>query len=125
MKAETRKWIGKAEGDWRVASREVKSRRPVWHVVCFLAQQSAEKYLKALLDENGVPFRKTHDLVLLAETAGPIMPDLQLLSPQLARLTTFAVAARYPGTDADSRAGKEAVSTAGVERARVRSRLRA
>ena len=49
MKPETTEWIDKAEGDWTVAHREMRTANPVWNVVTFLAQQCAEKYLKAFL----------------------------------------------------------------------------
>ena len=65
MKPETQEWIEKAEGDWKVAQREMQAADPVWNVICFLAQQSAEKYLKALLEEHNIAFQKTHDLVVL------------------------------------------------------------
>ena len=32
--------------------------------ICFLCQQSAEKYLKAILEEAGQPIPKTHDLLV-------------------------------------------------------------
>lgn len=44
MKPETVEWINKAEGDWAVAQREMQAPDPVWNVICFLAQQCAEKY---------------------------------------------------------------------------------
>ena len=45
MKPETLEWIDKAEGDWKVAQREMRAADPVWNVASFLAQQCAEKYL--------------------------------------------------------------------------------
>jgi HEPN domain-containing protein len=36
-------WLEKAEADWKVARRESAAADPVWNVVCFLAQQCAEK----------------------------------------------------------------------------------
>lgn len=65
MKPETHEWIDKAEGDWKVAQREMGAADPVWNVTSFLAQQCAEKYLKAYLEERNIPFGKTHDLVVL------------------------------------------------------------
>lgn len=76
MKPETAEWIQRADGDWRVALREMKAARPVYHVVCFLAQQSAEKHLKAFLEESGLPFRKTHDLVVLLNATSGGLPEL-------------------------------------------------
>lgn len=65
--------------------------------LCFDAQQAAEKAVKALLIRVGIPFPHVHDLAVLVsllESAG------EVVSPELteaARLTRFAVAARYPG----------------------------
>ena len=39
MKELTKEWIEKAEGDFRVASREYKTHPPVYDAVCFHAQQ--------------------------------------------------------------------------------------
>jgi HEPN domain-containing protein len=70
MKPETQEWIEKAEGDFKVARREIQTTDPVYEAVCFHAQQCAEKYLKALLEEQILVFRKTHDLVELIDLSG-------------------------------------------------------
>jgi HEPN domain-containing protein len=57
MKPETLEWVEKAEGDWKVAQREIGSTDPVHNVVCFLAQQCSEKYLKAFLEEQWGAFQ--------------------------------------------------------------------
>ncbi len=60
MKLLTREWIDKSEGDFATASREIRVRKsPNYDAVCFHAQQCAEKYLKALLQESEIPFGKT------------------------------------------------------------------
>ena len=60
----TREWVDKAEGDFHTATREARVRKAPNHdAVCFHAQQCAEKYLKALLQEANIPFGKTHNLV--------------------------------------------------------------
>ncbi len=52
MKPITLEWIDKAEGDWHSAQREYRARlRPNYDAACFHAQQCAEKYLKARLEE--------------------------------------------------------------------------
>jgi len=98
LKRATGEWIDKAEGDYAVAGREFAVAHPVFDAVCFHAQQCAEKYLKALLQEHGVAFPRTHDLVALVALAEGAAPALASLRPELARLTAFAVAPRYPGT---------------------------
>jgi HEPN domain-containing protein len=112
MKPETAEWFDKAEGDWKVAQRETGAPDPVWHVICFLAQQSAEKYLKAFLEEHNLRYTKTHDLVVLLRASGGLLTELDTMSEALARLTTFGVAARYPGIEADSGAAESAMEIA-------------
>jgi len=59
MKPLTCEWVAKAEGDFATASREIRVRKsPNYDAVCFHAQQCAEKYIKALLQEDEVPFGK-------------------------------------------------------------------
>ena len=66
--------------------------------VCFHAQQTVEKYIKALLAWGGIDFPKIHDvgeLVLLLPKGR--RPEL---SPEEARrLTSYATTLRYPGED--------------------------
>ncbi len=92
-----REWIRKAEGDLLSASVLVKLGKgcPA-EVVCFHAQQCAEKYLKALLVLRNKAFPRTHDVgELIALLPPALRPDLTELEQQ--RLTSYAVLARYPG----------------------------
>ncbi len=58
MKPLTREWVDKAEGDRSTAQRELRVRKsPNFDAVCFHAQQCAEKYLKALLQERAAAIR--------------------------------------------------------------------
>ena len=51
----TREWIEKAEGDFATAGRELRARKnPNYEAACFHAQQCAEKYLKAILQEQSI-----------------------------------------------------------------------
>ena len=65
MKKVTREWVRKAEVDYRSADGLRRKEPPVHESVCFHCQQCAEKYLKALMEEVGLPIPKTHDLGLL------------------------------------------------------------
>jgi HEPN domain-containing protein len=60
MKPETQEWIEKAEADLKVARREGQTADPVHDAVCFHAQQCAEKYLKAWLEEHNIAFPRIH-----------------------------------------------------------------
>jgi len=64
--------------------------------LCWLAQQAAEKALKAALIYLRVEFARRHDLDVLCN----LLPDdwkLKANRPDLAELTEWAVEARYPG----------------------------
>jgi len=61
MRPLTVEWIEKAEGDFATARRELRvQHKPNFDAVCFHAQQTVEKYLKAFLIEGDVAFPKTH-----------------------------------------------------------------
>ena len=123
MKQRTKEWIGKAEGDWKIAQREAKTTDPVWDGVCFHAQQCVEKYLKAFLEENNISFPKTHDLVSLLNLSGKLLQDLDSLRRQLTNLSTFGIVARSPGEEADREAAEEAMRTGEEARSVIRDRL--
>jgi HEPN domain-containing protein len=123
MKPETQEWIEKAEGDFKVARREIQTADPVYEAVCFHAQQCAEKYLKALLEEQIIVFRKTHDLVELIDLSGGQLPELDPLRTKLAHLSMFGIATRYPGVQADQHAADEALTTAAATRTVVRTKF--
>ncbi len=123
MKPETQEGIEKAEGDRKVARREIQTVHPVWNVVCFLAQQCAEKYLKGFLEEHSIAFQKTHDLLVLLNLSGGPISELDSLRLQLAHLSTFGIATRYPGTQADKQAAENAIQTTETVRTVVRTKL--
>lgn len=101
MKAATRDWVDKAEGDFLAAAALARRRKiPLHDQVCFHSQQCAEKYLKARLEEAGVHFPKTHDLEKLLKLILPVEPLWAALSPACKFLSGFAVEFRYPGAAA-------------------------
>ncbi len=100
MKEETKEWIKRAEDDLRVAKRESRvTDEPSYSAVCFHSQQSAEKYLKAFLQEHEIAIIKTHDLVYLLELILPLRPLWSVYRDELERLNGYAVESRYPGMD--------------------------
>ena len=92
-------WVKKAEADAGTARREaaVKEAPTNWDAVCFHAQQAVEKYLKCLLQQEGVFFTKTHDLSILLNLILPVFTELKDISDDLEWLSAFAVEFRYPG----------------------------
>src|SRR5262245_36716921 len=103
MKRLTKEWVKKAELDYRAAAELHRLSRPVHDVVCFHGQQSAEKYLKALLQELGLPVLRTHDLAQLHALLLPRCPTLRPLRRGLLFLSRHAVDVRYPGFDTSRR----------------------
>ncbi len=121
MKPITQEWIDKAEGDWATLMREYRARKnPNYDAVCFHAQQCAEKYLKARLQEAGIHFAKTHNLLNLLNDLLPIEPSWVNLHKSLAFLTVYAVKYRYPGDSADKVEAKESVKNCRLIRKTVR-----
>lgn len=109
MKPMAAEWIAKAEGDYATVQRETRARKdPNYDGICFHAQQCAEKYLKAALCEGGVTFPRTHDLVALLELLLPARPAWEVHREDLAYLSGFAVAYRYPGESADRKSALDA-----------------
>ncbi|MCS7192196.1 MAG: HEPN domain-containing protein [Armatimonadetes bacterium] len=122
MKPETIETVEKAENDWLMANRLLQP-PPFYDGVCFHAQQCAEKYLKAFLEEHSIVFSKTHNLIELLNLSGGLLPELDPLRPQLQKLSNYAVITRYRGFWATQQDADEAMQTAGQVRAFIRSKL--
>jgi HEPN domain-containing protein len=98
MTQKTREWVERAEADFAAVLLLRRSRKKFSRdLVCFHLQQSVEKYLKARLNEAGIPFPKTHDLERLLDLALPVEPLWATFRAALSAITDHAVAARYPG----------------------------
>jgi len=124
MKPLTLEWVAKAEGDFVTATRELRSRKsPNYDGACFHAQQCAEKYIKARLQEAAIAFPKAHDLVDLLALVAPLEPALNPLQAALDSLTSDAVEIRYPGRSATKADAKTAVATAREVRRLIRTRF--
>lgn len=124
MHALTREWIDKAEGDFHTASREMRARKaPNYDAVCFHAQQCAEKYLKAYLQEQGQRFPLVHDLIELLELCLPYDGTFELQRDLLKDLTKYAVEFRYPGETAVKEDAQAAFRAMKLVRAFMRQKL--
>jgi len=115
-------WIEKAEEDFHVAQREYRARKyPGYNAVCFHAQQCAEKYLKARLQEAGVAFPRTHSLPALLQLVLPIEPLWIAMNPALNNLNIYGVNFRYPGASASKADARQAIKD--CRRVREEARL--
>lgn len=120
----TLEWIDKAEGDFATTSREMCVRKmPNYDAVCFHAQQTAEKYLKAILQENRRPIPKTHSLVELLALIIEFEPVYLMLQPDLNVLEGYAVQYRYPGQAAEKLDARTALLAARRVRGFIRTKL--
>ena len=120
-----RQWVEKAEEDLLTAEHTLTlGEKCPFPMVCFHAQQCAEKYIKSLLVRHSVPFSKTHDLTELLLLV-PKETGIEITVTDVAVLNRYAVETRYPGnwepiTQADA---EEAVALARKVREAIRVQL--
>jgi len=102
MRQIVNEWVDKAEADFRTAHRELPIKEdPNYDLVCFLVQQSVEKYLKALLSNHQIEFEKTHNLLFLLEKLIGILPLWEAWVPSMKTIKQYYVQFRYPGASAE------------------------
>jgi HEPN domain-containing protein len=90
-------WVRKAEHDFRSAIHLLSIAEDCpYDTICFHAQQSVEKLLKAYLIAIGADAPRTHDLIDLA-TLIPNEYRIILSSDDLALLNPYSIESRYPG----------------------------
>jgi len=92
MKPAVARWLEFAEIDLRAAKALLKE-GGLAPVVCFHAQQSVEKCLKALIEATGLNPVKSHDLIMLY---GHVEDMVKLEEDTLAKLSQIYIDARYP-----------------------------
>lgn len=96
-----REWLAFAKGDLALARLAAERKEALAHQLCFLAQQAAEKSIKAVFISRGVVFPFIHDLgalIKLAIKEGISLPDTVAAAEEL---TPYAVEARYPGMNGE------------------------
>ena len=117
-------WISKAEGDFLTAGRELRARKsPNYDAVCFHAQQCAEKYLKAILQENEKHIPKIHNLIELMLLCEEVDSSFEMLRADLVTMERFSVRVRYPGKFAEKDEAQVAYAAAGTVRKFIRQKL--
>src|SRR5437899_12169248 len=101
MKPTTRDWVKKAENDFKVACQILRRRKDIVpDAASFFCQQSVEKYLKARLVEAGIPFPRTHDLLVLLNLCAQVEPRWSSHAKVVDTMSDYAVDFRYPGHSA-------------------------
>jgi HEPN domain-containing protein len=124
MNPATAEWIEKAEGDFATAGRELRARKsPNYDAVCFHAQQCAEKYLKAVLQENEKHIPKIHNLIELMLLCEKIDSSFEMLRSDLVVMERYSVRVRYPGEFAEKADAQSAYAAAKTTRAFIMQKL--
>ena len=124
MREIAKEWVIKAEEDYDSADTLLFGREsPIVATACFHCQQSAEKYLKAFLEEHEMDFPRHHELISLLNLCLEVDKDFESLIKDLRRLEGFAVSVRYPGVHIKSKTAEEAFHAAERVRRFVRNKL--
>ena len=100
MKETIQEWLDKAEEDWQALQILINVQPTLANVICFHAQQCAEKLMKGLLVKYCVQPPYTHDLVFLYKKLQPFYKDWNVTVDEIDYLSVAAVEFRYPGGDA-------------------------
>jgi HEPN domain-containing protein len=90
-------WIEKGKDELRSAEYLSTMHSPTPdEVICYLCQQSAEKYLKAFIFSHDIEPDKTHDLKDLLDICKKYNTEFSTLDSKAYILTRYAVLPRYP-----------------------------
>lgn len=119
----TREWVDKAESDFIAMDWLGKAPIPSYDAIGFHAQQCIEKYLKARLQEAGLPSPRTHDLEMLLDHCLALEPAWATMRLGVAFLSRFAVEVRYPGVIPTKADADEAMKICMDSRNMIRSGL--
>jgi HEPN domain-containing protein len=96
LSPDVERWITFAKADLRAARLLLSDVEVPARIACFHAQQAAEKAIKAVLIFEETPFRKTHDVIVLAGLLpANLVDELESIDPVV--LQQWAVDGRYPG----------------------------
>jgi HEPN domain-containing protein len=95
MKQSTREWLNSAGDDLMTIERLLDN--PILtNIVAFHSQQAIEKSFKAIIEENGIVFLKTHNLQTLFLKIEEVVP-FSVNELILSELDQLYVDAGYPG----------------------------
>ena len=95
--ADAAEWLRRARSSLIRCREDARLQGVCLEDLCFDAQQAAEKAIKALLIARGHRFPYVHDIAALLTVMGEAGIEVPAHVCEGARLTRFAVAARYPG----------------------------
>ena len=124
MKPAANEWVLKAEGDFATAGRELRARKsPNYDAACFHCQQCAEKYLKAVLQDNDKHIPKIHNLIELMLLCEEVDGSFEMLRADLVTMERYAVRGRYPGEVAEKEDAQSAYAAVETVRKFIKQKL--
>lgn len=92
---EARRWLANVEDDLHAMRAVARDPESPGRMVCFLSHLVVEKALKATLIDVGVPFQKTHNLLVLHDSCVGLGRLVGLDRQLLAWCNPWAVDGRY------------------------------
>jgi HEPN domain-containing protein len=98
--AEGWRWLEQAEADRHGAQLLLDGAS--YHLACFIAQQTAEKALKAFLYARGEDLVIGHSVAALCQWAAQLDADFERLRQEIAPLDGYYIPTRYPNGLPDS-----------------------
>ncbi|MBS4021329.1 MAG: HEPN domain-containing protein [Dethiobacter sp.] len=99
-KEEGLRWLEQAQADLHGA--QVLFDNQVYHLTCFIAQQTAEKAVKAFLYARGEEMVTGHSVTALTTWAEQFDSDFAELRNEIAILDGYYIPTRYPNGIPDS-----------------------
>jgi HEPN domain-containing protein len=99
LQLESQRWWRQALADFTFLPKVLENKK--YDTCCFLAQQTAEKALKAFLFHKGEELIFTHSIFKLCEIASRYDQDFFTLREKVKQLDFYYVEARYPNAIED------------------------
>jgi HEPN domain-containing protein len=116
-RSEGLRWLEQAEADRKGVQLLLDGGS--YHLACFVAQQVAEKTLKAFIYAQGEEFVMGHSVEALSRWAAEYDPDFEELRPEVAPLDGYYIPTRYPNSLPDSIPARVYTKTVAEETARL------
>ena len=101
-------WFAKADADLQAAELLLNAANPLPDIVCYHAQQCAEKYLKGYLVARSIPFKFVHELAYLTRLCIEQQPEFSEILDTASELQDYATGVRYPNDEMDEPTFEEA-----------------
>lgn len=89
-------WLRFARENLLFARSGMKEEYSPYHTICFLCQNSAEKYIKAFLIWNGWELKKIHNLKALLAYCVEFDSEFENLKNECELLNEYITVGRYP-----------------------------